>query len=1235
MSQDTAHGKPEFQLPHLPDGTSWTARENLHALLVDELLGPAEGERETLTVPPDTRYLLGRIAPTRLTADRGVEPETEADDDDSTLDLGDTLDAREGSGVPVLGVGDDSVSSDEDAPSEDEPIKRGLMITTLTVTASWGVYQPVRSERLSRKGDPLTDYQRTPHTHAVTFDPTALPAGRTSDFPLLDHVTLRVDTFLAGDRRLIEIALCNDRVTPRKIPTNAWLYQTELVVDSDAGQVFLPVRDPLLDDDGDTDTERRRLTLQYRDRLEFAIGRTCSVDWADHDPATRRTRQVRTTWLPVSDTPQTRAQEIPGALLDMTVLATADAAELEAGLRPIVDGYAAWLGLPDALPLPDGQQTQRQIAATLPDHLREDAEEAIDEAALVHRQLASGLTHLLGDDEALRCFRFMNAVMAEQRIRSQVSAARANDPSLSADDAHAAVLALGPQAHSWRTFQLAFVLLQLEALTDPTLARRSGGYARAELLFFPTGGGKTEAYLGLAAYTFAIRRRQGIVDTGDGPLDGMAGVAVLMRYTLRLLTAQQFQRATTLICAAEIARQRDPDTWGREPFRLGLWVGSNVTPKYVKDAAAQLRSANEGYGRVTALQIGRCPWCGTRIEYRNLHVDDTESRLRVYCGDPMAACPFSDGGAAGDGLPVLTVDEEIYRLAPAFVIGTVDKFARLAREGQAASLFGYVARRCDRHGYTHEDDRTCTIGDGKHPAKNGHPAATTHPVGRLRPPDLIIQDELHLITGALGTAVGLFEVAVDTMCTWRTTDGQAVRPLVVASSATVRNAVDQVRALYGRGVTFFPPQVLDVRDTYFSREVRISRENPGRRYIGVSTTGVRLTAAEIRISEVLLATGQLLLDECGAAADPYMTLVGYFNATRELAGLARYIKDDVRTALSKGRSWWPLPTRHGTAFGNLNIAELTARASGSDIKETLDEMALAFDWEIDSTPARDARRQAAAAAKATGRQLPRIGREVNPFDVVLATSMLQVGVDVSRLGLMLTVGQPKNTAEYIQATSRVGRDASRPGFVVALCNWARPRDLAHYEQFRHYHETFYAQVEPLSVTPFSVAAMERGLDGVLVAAARVLQASRPDGLSPERRAGYVDEEDDFLRALVEALTARARQASDEPSAAHAHQRLVNRHEQWVKRARAADSANVGLVYDRVTDASKYQALIRSAESITDSRDVATGPPFVVANSMREVQPEINILVSPLKERLFHPEPTDAPRWDMPTAKGDE
>ena len=1241
-----------------------SARAGLVEVLERELIGPADGDTEVLTTPPDDRYLLGRIAPTRLT---GVADDPEA---------------AASTGAPVTGVEEETASaSSEEDPGEDaddEPVRRGLMIPAsmglrfqvpadpaeleaITVRVSWGTYETAgRDDEDSASAPPgpaggggsrITRYHRVPHSRTLRLVLADLTPGRTQDHVLDGDVTLRVDSHrdssLAGGptgRHLIELALCNDRTTPKKIPVQAWMFQTRIDVDAGERDVFLPVHDPLLPPapgmQPAVGSEDARLELQYRDRLEFAVGRTCSADWSlrparPGEPAPRRAFRVSTTWMPTVETPQTAAAGVPGAELNMRALAAAaaqapDAAgpggpdPLRGALEPVVAAYAAWL------------DEQEAAVATLPEHLRGTGAEALAEARQVLGQLAEGLDHLLTDPEARRCFAFMNRVMADQRVRSQIAAARAVNPGLSVEDADARILK-EDHPHHWRVFQLAFILMQLPALTDPALPRRSGDLAAAQLLFFPTGGGKTEAYLGLAAYAFAIRRRQGLLDTPDGPIDGRAGVTVLMRYTLRLLTSQQFQRATTLVCAAELARREDPATWGAEPFRIGLWVGTAVSPKRVREAEKELRRLRERGGgaghRFSALQLGHCPWCGLALSPNDVVVGDvgqSADRVVVRCPDEFGECPFSEGnGNVPDGLPVLTTDEEIYRLAPAFVIATVDKLARLAREGHAAALFGHVARRCERHGYVPHLDHDgasdfdgCTLADGgRHRARGNLTAASIRPATRLRPPDLIIQDELHLITGALGTTVGLFEAAVEAMCAWTAPGGLPARPLLVASSATVRNVADQVRSLYGRDITIFPPQVLDASDTFFSRTVPVDGAHPGRLYVGLSTTGVRLTAAEIQTTQTVMAGAQLLLDRLGSAADPYMTLVGYFSATRELAGMARYVQDDIQTGLAKPGRDCRLPRRRGTDFGALHLGELTSRIASADITATLDRMALTFDPGVDSTAARAA--AAAQAGKKVGRRRP----EANPYDVVLATSMLQVGVDVSRLGLMLVVGQPKNTAEYIQATSRVGRDANhRPGLVITLGNWARPRDLAHYEQFRHFHETFYARVEPLTVTPFSVTSIDRGIDGALVAAARVTQAGRSDGLNPEHDAGRITEQQDAIDRLARDLADRIGAAAGEEESRYARERLTSRVGEWRKRRRQVADKDGELVYERGADNSRRFALVRAAEAAGSRGPRREEAPFVVAGSMREVQPEINLLVSPDPGRLVDGSLDGAPAW---------
>jgi len=1220
---------------------STVVRSELVELIEQELLGPRGGANEEIVGTPRARYAVGGLAPVTVDPELVSTPlpvlagspdggDPGADPNETGLGLSDIDPTTAGQrGVSVV-TDEDAGTADDDEERDEgpkgaltHPSSMGLRFQVprdcgiLNVTASWGRYEGFRQE--NEEGRRILYSRRVPveklaeldirdHDSHVALEP----------IPLDDDVTLRVELFPRDDRMIVELALSNDRVTGMDAPPKDWLFQTKLRVEANSDEpVFLPTRDVLDVHYDEADDERRRLDLQYQHRLEFAIGRTCSVTWTEADDGSRKATSVETTWLPTADVPQTIAGSAGAAVTAMRVLAEIGPGEVEDAFTPLVDGYTEWL------------TKQQAIADELPEHLREVAEEAIGEARVVADRLREGVALLQSDDQAMQAFHFMNRAMRDQRLRSQVAAKRAADDGLSMEQALADVDAAGDEAASWRPFQIAFILLQLPSLTDPAHPLRSGDAANVELLFFPTGGGKTEAYLGLAAYTFAIRRLQGKVEADDGMLDGGDGVAVLMRYTLRLLTSQQFQRAAALVCAAELIRQDDPATWGDKPFSIGLWVGSAVSPKRFTEATKQVEIARGDPGKahgLTVLQLQRCPWCGTKIDpKRDVTVVGATERIRVHCGDRSGLCPFSADGDADGALPIITVDDELYRNPPTFLLATVDKFARLAREGEAASLFGYVAEWCPRHGYRHPDSRgACTGASHNAKTEGGHPypKVTVQRVGRLRPPDLIIQDELHLITGALGTAVGVFENAIDLLSSYAR-DGQTVRPLIVASTATVRNAEAQVQALYGRGVDVFPPPVLDVRDTYFSREKELSDEDPGRKYLGVCAHGIRLTLAEIRLAEVLLLAGQKLLDEHGDAADPYLTTVGYFSATRELAGMRRYLDDDVTTRVTGKTEPFP---RRTNDWERLEIGELTSRVSAEDISKTLDKLSLPFTANRWSTRGRDEFLRRRREAKEAGKQPEPWG--IKPYDVVFATSMLQVGVDVPRLGLMLVVGQPKNTAEYIQASSRVGRDAAKPGLVVSLANWSRPRDMAHFEQFRHYHETFYAQIEALSVTPYSDTAMERGLTGVLVSVARVSQAvAGAPSLSPEVGAGQIMSQLPVVQALVNQLVDRATPAVDGIEAADRMRlKLLQRMDRWHERACEHQGQ---LVYERVPkNQVMWPLLISPEEQVPKPADRV----FVVANSMREVQPEINILVSPSPDRIAFKEPVDSPGWTFPEVK---
>src|SRR5258708_1530645 len=509
--------------------------------------------------------------------------------------------------------------------------------------------------------------------------------------------------------------------------------------------------------------------------------------------------------------------------LDMRTLAENPASELPAQLRPLVTAYALWIA----------EQAARinDPASGLTDY-QDVAEIALQHCRQTMQRIEDGLTLLGSHAEARRAFAFMNRAMWQQRIHTIHAEEQRRGGTRTLEELDQ------PGNRSWRPFQLAFILLNLPALTDPNHPERSESPdAIGDLLWFPTGGGKTEAYLGLTAYTLAMRSLQGVV----AGRSGVDGVAVIMRYTLRLLTLQQFQRAASLICACEMIHREESSIWGATPFRLGLWVGQRSTPNTTAESAEANRQEHGARGSAfggvgSPRQLTSCPWCGSLIEGgRNIDVESFSKgrgRTLIYCSDPYGQCPFSRAKSPGEGLPVLVVDEEIYRLLPALLIATVDKFAQLPWNGKTQMLFGLVNQKCSRHGF-----RSPNLEDrDSHPASGKWPKAHQTSHHPLRPPDLIIQDELHLISGPLGTMVGLYETAIDHLATWEV-DGRKVRPKVIAATATIRRAADQIRALSRRKVTIFPPQGLDIADNFFAKQRPPIDHTPARRYIVICSNG--------------------------------------------------------------------------------------------------------------------------------------------------------------------------------------------------------------------------------------------------------------------------------------------------------------------------------------------------------------------------------------------------------------
>ena len=782
------------------------------------------------------------------------------------------------------------------------------------------------------------------------------------------------------------------------------------------------------------------------------------------------------------------------------------------------------------------------------------------------------------NDLALKAFRFANAVMAQQRIHSIFALSRRRGEKVEVSDFDVR------KNRSWRPFQLAFVLLALPALADPMHGDRTKPVeAFADLLWFPTGGGKTEAYLGVAALAMAIRRMQGEV----GGYDGSRGLTVIMRYTLRLLTLQQFQRASTLICAMEVARQEalaaGDKSLGTQPFTIGLWVGNKVTPGTTADCHAAIQRIRDpdkfDAGTASPGQLTNCPWCGSEVsDSRDIEVDKTALRTKVYCGDKKSRCAFSKGRSSKNlhpGLPVLVVDEEIYHRPPTMMIATVDKFAMMAWRGETRTLFGHATRECERHGLLWPE-ASCT---GDHRMKGDLPSTRVKIVHPIRPPDLVIQDEFHLISGPLGTMVGLYEAAVDELCTW-TVGGTTVKPKIVASTATVRKAKEQVNNVFMRRMAVFPPSGLEVADNFFSVQRPVA-QMPGRRYLGVCSPGSSRPAMLIRVYTAFLTAAQDLFDRFGQTADPYLTTVGYFNSLRELGGMKRLAEDDVQTRCF--RVQMSLVERPGLAQRSVNsVRELTSRVSSRDIPKYLDQLEVKFK---------------AAFDEESGKFVTQWSEgETRSIDVVLATNMLSVGVDVNRLGLMVVNGQPKGTAEYIQATSRVGR--SFPGLVCTVLTWARPRDLSHYETFEHFHATFYKHVEAQSVTPFSPRAMDRGLTGAMLSVLRL----ESDPFNPNLGACALDRTDreDVVHA-VNVLANRAWSVSEETAVKNlASAELRERVDEW-----ASEAAKGGRILAYEKKGKKKDTIVpllhRPGSRPWDN--------FTVPMSMREVEPGVRLVMN--------------------------
>ena len=1046
-------------------------RDEIIRLARELLLGPRE-QGETIRSAPADTYLTGILWPVG-------EP------------LG-SMEDEQNDGVPVNEDGE----TDAAVPGYRtvRPCSIGLtfaatadaaVVISLASTARY-----VREKREPPEGRPSEPYwRRVPLGYSYE-----MPAGGAEDWsppefrgadgsPVRDpEVRLHIRRRIDGDRQVVTVTLVNEAdERDDRHRDECCLFQTGLEVRAvdRGGAGALRPRPAALSASDDEDAQSA--ALLYRDVVEYAVGHGVAAEWKSA-PASG-VDQVATTWLPAAKvkgtSPEAHAmlngllKDRPEALAASWLAREDDREEITRTLGAFVAVYGRWID--EAL---EGRREG------IPAELRDAANANLERCRTAWRRMREGVAVLEQDDIAWQAFALANAAM-DRQARYEAKRERK-----------------GPL--TWRPFQLAYMLIVVPGLVRPESEDRNC----LDLLWFPTGGGKTEAYLALTAFQIFLRR---LADTGRRQ---HGGVDVLMRYTLRLLTVQQFQRAASLICACDAIRRERVDL-GDAPISLGLYVGDEATPNRADEAAEALREERQGHEpRSTPRQLLDCPVCGHRLPATSYIAMADGSGIEIHCREPEC-------GTGGTSIPVLTVDEHLYASPPSLIIGTIDKFAQLPRRSDLRSLFGLD--------------------------------------GGLRP-GLIIQDELHLISGPLGSMAGLYETVIDLVCT----DG-SVRPKLIGSTATIGQAGRQVRALFDRDVLQFPPAGIEARDSFFA--VR-DEKGPDRVYLGLSSAGRSPKfALQAATAALLQAAGRRR--DAGARAgslDPFWTAVLYFNSLRELGGAHVLVQDDIPRHMSF------LASRMGCQRRHLEAAaiELSSRVASRQLPEYLNQLAMPLDG-VDGDPFGPV-----------------------PTDVVLASNMISVGVDVPRLGLMLVNGQPKSTAEYIQASSRVGRGL--PGLVVTLYNFGRPRDVSHFEHFRFYHGTLYRNVEATSVTPWAPRARDKALHAVVAAAVRHLVPNMDD----EKAARDFDASDVAVQTVLAAISRRAHSASSDIEGDESEADVEGIVRQWGERSRASRAAGTTLLYwERKAPFGRTKPhLMTSAEE--GKKLGRTGWP--TPNSMREVEP---------------------------------
>lgn len=875
------------------------------------------------------------------------------------------------------------------------------------------------------------------------------------------------------------------------------------------------------------DEEAERLNFVYRNVSAYGIGHNCAVQWKDEPPTF-----IETTFLPYQDIRDIRNnfdklndRKLDEALeiRNLTVFGLQKEETLQ-NLKYFISLYESWI------------INQTNEAERLNQKDTQTANNIIDKQKNNHLRLKQSLD-LLKEDDVFHAFRLANTAMYIQLITSNDSDFGRYEKDLSdiSDNIDYSKFdffriydAKKRKADGkikfipkYRPFQLAFLLLSIDGIINPNSTSRKD---IVDLIWFPTGGGKTEAYLAVTAMTIIWRRLKHI--------KGYQGTSVIMRYTLRLLTAQQFERASRLILALEFLRMQPElrETLKEEPISIGLWVGMASTPNKlseaknkVDDIEKECEKKNGNPREKNVFQISSCPWCGTQIiskrnDVWNYGFEVKREDFIIKCLNNK--CPYHKR------IPVQVIDEVLYKNPPTLLFGTVDKFAMLSWQEEAYKFFN-----------SHDD---------------GYP------------PDLIIQDELHLLSGPLGSITGIFESVIELLST-----KNSIPPKIIASTATTRNTDLQIEKLYGnRKVNVFPPSGIFHDDSFFAKQ----DEDSKRRYLGIMPTGKTTIDTQLQVlAHLLVARLEVMIDnQINSLSNNYWTIVSYYNSLRDVGRINNKVGDEITTftAYLQNRLSAIFPNdideyKFNYIGINSRTKELTSRIPSEKIKTTLVEI----------------ERELNDGCFSVDEQGRKYLNDV--VDFVLATNMISVGIDISRLNIMLINGMPKNIAEYIQASSRIGR--STKGIAVTLYDPNRSREKSYFENFKGFHQSFYKAVEPLSVTPFTENTIRKMISSMIISFIRQYYVGE---MNRNNQAKNFTK--DKLVPLLEYIKTRF---SNQPSELSFFEEEVNRlADDWITRIKEANLE-------------KYEELLLKPSQMDDE-----SVDWVTMQSMREVDTNTYILI---------------------------